>query len=83
MTAAPRNASCPLWVRARLKGVPSRCYGMYNVNLSSIGQIIPSQRGFSLCVSSLLDAGQSASMGAVLENLLAQRLATFPTVPCC
>lgn len=57
MTAAPRNANCPLWVRARLKGVPSRCYGMYNVNLSSIGQIIPSQWGFSLCVSSLLDAG--------------------------
>lgn len=25
MTVAPRNASCPLWVRARLKGVTSRC----------------------------------------------------------
>ena len=36
MTVAPRNASCPLWVRARLKGVTSRCNEVCNVNFSSI-----------------------------------------------
>lgn len=36
MTVAPRNASCPLWVRVRLKGLTSRCNEVFNVNFSSI-----------------------------------------------
>jgi len=36
MTVARRNASCPLWVRDRLKGVTSTCNEACNVNFSSI-----------------------------------------------
>lgn len=34
MTVAPRNAHCPLWVRARLQGVTSRCDEACNVNFT-------------------------------------------------